>query len=162
MTVTAAVNSGYKFVGWYSGGVLVSNALSYTFTALGNITLEARFRVPAVGEPGTQGSLVTLSQVYGSTKPKWTYTHGKPAGIILKSVYQYRHQPNESYVINTPCDVRIPYGTTSVSVSLNISGKGMTSTPCTVYWYDSYLAWGGTSSTLSGDYERQCQFIPYY
>lgn len=46
-TVTAAVNSGYIFAGWYCGGVLLSGSLIYTFTVLGNITLEARF-IPTV------------------------------------------------------------------------------------------------------------------
>ena len=45
--MTAAVNSGYIFAGWYCGGVLLSGSLIYTFTVLGNITLEARF-IPTV------------------------------------------------------------------------------------------------------------------
>lgn len=43
VTVTASVNSGYTFGGWYSGGVRVSGDLVYTFTAVGDIALEARF-----------------------------------------------------------------------------------------------------------------------
>jgi uncharacterized repeat protein (TIGR02543 family) len=44
-TVTATVNSGYAFDGWYEGSSRVSTNLSYTFTLNRNITLEARFNL---------------------------------------------------------------------------------------------------------------------
>lgn len=59
-TVTAAVNSGYIFAGWYCGGVLLSGSLIYTFTVLGNITLEARF-IPTVTVTVTAQSGGTVS-----------------------------------------------------------------------------------------------------
>ena len=42
-TVSAVANAGYTFSGWYENNVLVSSDASYTFTAEGNRTLEARF-----------------------------------------------------------------------------------------------------------------------
>jgi len=42
-TLTAAPNTGYKFVGWYEDGSQVSTATTYTFTVNDNRTLEARF-----------------------------------------------------------------------------------------------------------------------
>ena len=58
--MTAAVNSGYIFAGWYCGGVLLSDSLIYTFTVLGNIALEARF-IPMVTVTVTAQSGGTVS-----------------------------------------------------------------------------------------------------
>ena len=44
-TVTATVNAGYTFNGWFNGEEKVSENLSYTFNPVGNITLTAKWTV---------------------------------------------------------------------------------------------------------------------
>ena len=41
--LSASVNGGYQFDGWYEGATLVSSSASYNFSVSGNRTLEARF-----------------------------------------------------------------------------------------------------------------------
>ena len=48
ITVTAKVNTGYEFAGWYQGNKKVSGLLSYTFTVTGNTTLTAKFQKKAI------------------------------------------------------------------------------------------------------------------
>ena len=55
VTLTAAANSGYRFVGWFEGGVSVSASASYTFEAISNRALEARFEVISPDTPSTGG-----------------------------------------------------------------------------------------------------------
>ncbi|MBR4848474.1 MAG: C10 family peptidase [Bacteroidaceae bacterium] len=43
VTLTAIANDGYDFVGWYNGGVLVSNEANYTFKATSNGEYVANF-----------------------------------------------------------------------------------------------------------------------
>lgn len=43
VTLVASASNGYNFEGWYESGVLVHNALRYSFPATSNRTLEARF-----------------------------------------------------------------------------------------------------------------------
>ena len=43
--VSATANTGYTFVNWTEGGLIVSNSSSYTFTLLGNKTLVANFQI---------------------------------------------------------------------------------------------------------------------
>ena len=63
VALTATANSGYRFVGWFEGGVSVSATAAYTFEAASDRTLEARFEVvsggtqnPGGGGPGGGGS----------------------------------------------------------------------------------------------------------
>ena len=43
-TVTASVNGGYEFAGWYENGRIVSNDTRYSFEVLSDRTLEPRYR----------------------------------------------------------------------------------------------------------------------
>lgn len=43
-TVTASVNGGYEFAGWYEDGRIVSNDTRYSFEVLSDRTLEPRYR----------------------------------------------------------------------------------------------------------------------
>ena len=45
VSITATRNSGYSFVGWYSGQTLVSSNSTYTFTISGNVSYQAVFEV---------------------------------------------------------------------------------------------------------------------
>lgn len=90
-TVTAVANSGYIFAGWYAGGVLLSGSLTYTFAVLGNITLEARFRTPVVGEPGTSADFyIYYFGVHSSGMYYSSYGNGAyPKRIVVTYSYQY-------------------------------------------------------------------------
>ncbi len=41
--LSACPNDGYRFIGWYDGDAIVEYTTSYSFTAMGNRSLEARF-----------------------------------------------------------------------------------------------------------------------
>ena len=94
-TVTAVANSGYIFAGWYSGGVLLSGSLTYTFAVLGNITLEARFRTPVVGDPGTTQGFSNYSY---SNSNIYTVSAVAPAKTVtLTEIYVYSHRISNDF-----------------------------------------------------------------
>lgn len=69
VTLTATKNTGYRFVGWYESGSLVSSSASYTFTVTGNRTLVATFEVSTSSY--TEVSCIKMSnpQTYGGVSP---------------------------------------------------------------------------------------------
>jgi uncharacterized repeat protein (TIGR02543 family) len=67
-TVTATVNTGYVFGGWYNGNTKVSDALKYTFTVTGAVTLEARFTA-------NKYNLVVNAQAGGSATGSGSFSH---------------------------------------------------------------------------------------
>jgi len=73
-TVKATANTGYSFIGWFSGTTKVSDNTSYTFKVTQSIALEARFssksyKVDAVAETG------------GTVTGAGNYEHGKTATL---------------------------------------------------------------------------------
>lgn len=75
VTLTATVNSGYRFVGWMENGQQVSADATYTFTANSNHTLTAKFE---------QVYTVTVSPVEGgtATADKTTAAAGETITLI--------------------------------------------------------------------------------
>lgn len=89
VTVTAAASSGYLFAGWYAGGVLLSSNLKYTFIALEHVALQARFRTPVTGDPGTTQGFSDYSY---SNSNIYTVTAVAPAkSVTLTEIYVYSH-----------------------------------------------------------------------
>ena len=72
VTLTATPEAHYTFSGWYEGGALVSEDITYTFTATAARTLEARFSaiaytVTATANPAEYGRVETSgSTTYGA------------------------------------------------------------------------------------------------
>lgn len=94
-TVTAVANSGYIFAGWYAGGVLLSGSLTYTFTVSGDITLEARFRTPVTGDPGTTQGFSNYSY---SNSNIYTVSAIAPAKTVtLTEIYVYSHRISNDF-----------------------------------------------------------------
>ncbi len=56
VAVNATANAGYRFAGWYDGNnVLVSSAPSYSFVAIGNVSLTAKFERSQSGNVDNNG-----------------------------------------------------------------------------------------------------------
>lgn len=87
-TVTASSNSGYKFVGWYENGSLVSSSISYTFTVTGNRMLVATFEVNSAGY--TEVSYIKAPSATSSTTSVYFNTgiNTKQSGS-LKATMQF-------------------------------------------------------------------------
>lgn len=172
VTLTSAPAGSNIWVGWYEGGTLVSTNRTLTLT---NITysrmLEARFRAPVVGEPGTAGGQITIVGPRDHKGPAtWNFTHGKPAYIEIISIYQYIDELNSS----ADCqDLRsnhggnLTYGTTQLRLNCNISypyGGSQTmnrDTTFTFEWTETYFKFRGSRPNNSYD-TRQITFIPHY
>lgn len=74
-TVTATVNTGFNFCGWYEGDTLVSEDLEYTFTVTDNRNLTARFaRKPY--------DVVANTTVGGTAEGTATYEFGQTATVV--------------------------------------------------------------------------------
>lgn len=78
-TVTATTNSGYRFVGWYSGNTLKSSSASYTFNLTADISLEARWV--------QQYSITvnTSSNIYGSVSGGGSYDTGSSRTVTAST-----------------------------------------------------------------------------
>lgn len=90
VTVTAAASSGYLFSGWYVGGVLLSSNIKYTFAALENVSLEARFRTPVTGDPGTTQPFSYYS--YSNSNIYTVSAVAQAKSVTLTEVYVYIHR----------------------------------------------------------------------
>lgn len=78
-TVTATTNSGYRFVGWYSGNTLKSSSASYTFNLTADTSLEARW---------VQQYSITVnasSSTYGSVSGGGSYDTGSSRTITAST-----------------------------------------------------------------------------
>ncbi len=85
-TVTASVNGGYEFAGWYEDGRIVSNDTRYSFEVLSDRTLEPRYRnyggwsvtltanPSVIGWQGGRSSLVAEPHAECSST-EWQKTH---------------------------------------------------------------------------------------
>lgn len=60
-TVTATVNEGYSFAGWYTGDRAVSSAAAYTFTVTGDLSLVAHYTVPHLSDFTFTSSAPTIA-----------------------------------------------------------------------------------------------------
>ncbi len=102
-TVTATVNEGYNFVGWYENDQLVSSDLAYTFKVTGNRDLVAKFTkntytVTVTAENGTatgggtfgEGAEVTVTAT-ANTGYKFVgwYQNGAPNAVSTDATYTF-------------------------------------------------------------------------
>ena len=64
VTITAAPNSGYHFIGWYEGDTIVSGSTSYDLTVTQDVTLTAKFEKDA---PVSYAVTVSANPAEGGT-----------------------------------------------------------------------------------------------
>ena len=172
VTLTSAPAGSNIWVGWYEGGTLVSTNRTLTLT---NITysriLEARFRAPVVGEPGTVGDQVNVwGRNDGKGSATWTFTHGKPAYIEILSIYQYVDYFNSSpecYDLRSNHGGKLAYGTTKLTINCNISypygslASKNRDTTFTFEWTETSVIFRGLRPDNQYD-TRNIVFIPHY
>ncbi|MDD4591849.1 MAG: dockerin type I domain-containing protein, partial [Parabacteroides sp.] len=133
VTLTATVNAGYTFNGWYEGGIRVSNNTTYTFTATASRTLEAWFRsfVPS----NITSSTFTVANSFISNIPPniniSTFLSGLNERTYIK-VFKGNAEIAGSARLGTGMSVRLMDGNTvkqsmTTVVKGDITGDGTTS-----------------------------------
>ncbi len=85
VTVEAVPNTGYEFVGWKKGNLIISQEAAYTFAATEDIHLVAQF-TQIVYTVGATATPETGGQITGTGK----YTHGKK--ITVSAIPKTGHQ----------------------------------------------------------------------
>lgn len=90
VTITASPSGNYNFSGWYVGNTRLSTAATYTFVAMEDITIQARF----VLKPGAPGSVVEFPYACSADNPfHWvyveTYDYGgrEPVSVTITQEY---------------------------------------------------------------------------
>lgn len=90
VTIAATPSTNYNFTGWYVGNTLLSTAATYTFAAVDNITVQARFAL----RPGAPGSVVevpyacsTDSQFMWITVETYDYGGNVPVSVTITQEY---------------------------------------------------------------------------
>lgn len=131
ITITATVNSGYSFLGWYKGDTRISTSLSYTFTPSADITLTAkyvaRYALELNVSPSGSGT-VTGSGTYDSgtsvlieaTRNSGYLFYGWYSGDTLisnESSYQFNIFANLTYIARFATSY-------IVTTSINLPGAG--------------------------------------
>ena len=104
VTLTATVNDGYDFDGWYNGNNRVATSLEYSFEATGDVTLEARFakRYTITFVPGShssstieprQGSSVTAVNIDAVT--------ADPSALCVAQDWEFAGWSSEAIIAET-------------------------------------------------------------
>jgi hypothetical protein len=105
ITLTATVNDGYNFVGWYIGESCVSTSLEYTFTMeKSNITIEAVYKYYVL-----------------TTSAKYTYSGSKDSYGSNTSVYD-DFSPSSMYISPVCENKKISIGTSITVEAKDIDG----------------------------------------
>ena len=81
-TVTASVNGGYEFAGWYEDGRIVSNDTRYSFEVLSDRTLEPRYR----NYGGWSVTLTANPSVIGWQGGRSSLVAGASRGVFVNGV----------------------------------------------------------------------------
>lgn len=81
-TVTASVNGGYEFAGWYEDGRIVSNDTRYSFEVLSDRTLEPRYR----NYGGWSVTLTANPSVIGWQGGRSSLMAGASRGVFVNGV----------------------------------------------------------------------------
>lgn len=111
--LTASVDYGYTFGGWYSGGELLSTSTHYSFEVVDNVTVEARYSIIHDASFTVSGSLspgntITFDSKYDVeiSSSTWTFTDviygGQPSlSSTLKGLL------SANFTADEPCAVKI-------------------------------------------------------
>ena len=172
VTVTATTAKGYTFLGWYSNESLLTSGESYTFTVLGDETLEARWQIStytvSVTRNNTEGGTVSSGGSYDyGTSITVTATTNIGYTFLGWYVQDALASSSESYTFavsdNETLEARWQINTYSVSVNKNISVAGFingdgayehgSSATLTAYTYEGYkfVGWYVNESLMSTD-----------
>ncbi len=172
VTLTSAPTGSNVWVGWYEGSTLVSTNRTLTLTNItANRTLEARFREPVVGEPGTAGSAVSIvGHNEGKGSATWNFTHGKPAYIEITRLYQYIDELNSSaacYEVSANSKANLTYGTTKLTVNCHkrypygSTASSDLNVTFNFIWSETSVKFTGVRASNQYD-TRELTFIPHY
>lgn len=98
VTMTATPNSGYKFVSWTKNGIVVSTALSYSFTITGNTNLvanfaEEKFDLTATANPLAGGTVTGAGSYSKNANVKMT--------AIPNSEYKFVNWTKNGVIVST-------------------------------------------------------------
>ena len=137
-TVTATVNTGYSFAGWYEGTTKVSDALSYTFRVSGDKSLEARFAA-------NKYNIVVNAQPGGTVTGSGSYDYGKT--VTIKATPQTNYTFDGWYEGTTKISSNAEY-TFTVNKTVTLEAK-FTGNKFSV----AVNASAGGTATGSGSYE---------
>lgn len=167
-TVTANVNGGYEFAGWYEDGRIVSSDTRYSFEALSDRTLEPRYRnyggwsvtltanPSVIGWQGGRSSLmagasrgVFVNGVAENTQTAVPSLSGGAEGFLLSgNTVTVSENPSGS---SRSCVFTASHGGSSATVTITQEGSP-------VSYYFSY-ADGGTGHTEYPDDSSAGSFI---
>lgn len=167
-TVTASVNGGYEFAGWYEDGRIVSNDTRYSFEVLSDRTLEPRYRnyggwsvtltanPSVIGWQGGRSSLVAgasrgvfVNGVAENTQTAVPSLSGGAEGFLLSgNTVTVSENPSGS---SRSCVFTASHGGSSATATITQEGSP-------VSYYFSY-ADGGTSHTEYPDDSSAGSFI---
>jgi len=79
VTIQAIPNAGWQFTGWYENDVRVSTETTWTFVAIGNRTLEARFSQ-------IQWTITTTTTTGGNATGGGVFNHGAQVTLIAAPI----------------------------------------------------------------------------
>lgn len=96
VTVTAAANSGYRFVGWTEDGTTVSTEATYTFTVGADRTLTAVFsQISSGGGGGSPSYQITTSTTANGTMTVTPTSAKSGAEVTITAT------PNDGYQVDS-------------------------------------------------------------
>jgi uncharacterized protein YjdB len=137
--MTATPNSGYKFVNWTKNGIVVSTALSYTFTITGNTNLvanfaEEKFELTATANPSDGGTITgtgsyqKFANVIVTAVPKsgYRFVYWTKNGNIVSSEpsYFFTITANTNLIANFASDKFVVTVSANPSSGGKVSGSG--------------------------------------
>ncbi len=128
VTISAATNEGYTFVGWYNGNALLTEELSYTFTmpaenqvytakwtANTNTTYKVEHYLQNIDNTSYPTTPYEVDELYGTTNASTEATAKTYDGFTTQSVTQQTINPNGTTV------VKIYYTRQSKTLTLNMN-----------------------------------------
>lgn len=140
-TVVAVPAPNYAFTGWREGGATVSTDPSYTFTVVGDRTLQARFTesivITATASPAGAGDVEMDSSSYKSDETAeaqanagdgWTFLNWTEDGVVVSTEDRYRFDVTgpRDLVANFVSDAGITITTQVLPVGAGtVSGGGV-------------------------------------
>jgi hypothetical protein len=117
VTAIATPNTGYTFVNWTNGAVIVSTSSSYQFILVGNTTLVANFSLIQ----GSQYSVTLSSQpaAGGTTSGSGAYNKGSSVTVMAtpNSGYSFTNWTNQGVIASTSATYTFPLNANTTLVA---------------------------------------------
>lgn len=121
VTITASPSGNYNFSGWYVGNTMLSTAAAYTFAAMEDITIQARFAL----KPGMPGSVVEFPYACGADSQfnrvyVETYDYGgrEPVSVTITQAYDAARGQQLASPVTIPTKSGIGSSTAGVKYTL--------------------------------------------